>query len=115
MLPSNPKAFVGKYQAPPEIPVISVFEVKLQRNTLILLTKPLGIVFFLSYVRPLTFELRIPNSVRCYFVYQFGVENDLVRFDKIQAGVATGFTIYGAHPGGNSHAKRINSDDATSA
>lgn len=107
-MPPDPRLFIGRYNS--SIPVIAFMEVKEKKGDSTFLTLAVNgfEAFYLDYKSPRTFHIKMNPVLDCINKYTFGVENDVVIFDKpsIQGGVSPGFVMYGAHPSGYSYFHR---------
>jgi hypothetical protein len=65
-------------------------------------------IFFINYTEPQIFKLHLNPITECSRLFTMGVEESLVLFDKPSPsdGLSRGFTMYNAHPSGESYFTR---------
>lgn len=62
-------------------------------------------LFFLNYTQSQIFKMHLNPRHSCDELFTFGVEDDLVLFDRpsLLTGLSEGFTMYNAHPSGRTY------------
>ncbi|KAK3741625.1 hypothetical protein QZH41_009779, partial [Actinostola sp. cb2023] len=111
-LPPDTQPYIGVFNADHDdnLPIPLHLEVRLNNNDKLAISINNGAldIFFMNYIEPRVFTLHLNPRSPCDKLFTFGVEEDLVLFDRPSSpdGLSGGFTMYSAHPSGRTHFAR---------